>query len=200
MNPTPAGQRGFNLLELMVALAVFGLAATLTAPPLLEATAALRVDLAAREVAGALQRAKAVAVRQSANVAVRFRVVRAGDVTFALYRDGDGDGVLNRDIDSGVDPQLEPPQRLMHVGNDVRFGIPARPVRDPGDPRAWLAAPDDPVRFNRSDLASFSPLGGSTPGTLYLTDGDDRLAAVRVSGRTGKIQVLAYDFADQVWR
>lgn len=193
-------QEGFNLIELLVALAVAGIAAGIAVPPLLDVSAGLRVDLAAREVASALRRARAVAVRQSAYVAVRFRVEGGGDVTFALYRDGDGDGVLNRDIDSGVDPQVEPPQRLEHVGSDVRFGVPRRRVRHPGGSGALLPDDDDPVRFNRSDLASFSPIGGSTPGSLYLTDGWDRLAAVRVNGRTGKVEVVTYDFKEEVWR
>lgn len=195
-----AGVRGSSLAEMLVALAVLGIGAAIAVPPLLDISSALRVDLAAREVASALQRAKSLAVRKSAYVAVRFRVGPGGDVTFALYRDGDGDGVLNKDIESGADPEVEPPRRLEHVGADVRFGIPRRPVRDPGDPRSLLTGTDDPVRFNRSDLASFGPLGGSTPGSLYLTDGEDRLAVVRVFGRTGKILVLTYDFAAEAWR
>jgi prepilin-type N-terminal cleavage/methylation domain-containing protein len=192
-------ERGFQLIEMLAVLAVCGIGATLVVPPLLRATARLRLELAAQEVAGTLQKARWTAIRHSANVAVRFRVA-GSDVSFGLYRDGDGDGVLNRDIDAGVDPEVSPPRRLEHVGADVRFGLPARPVRDPGDPRAWLENPADPVRFNRSDLASFSPLGGSTPGSLYLTDGAEGVAAVRVSGRTGRVQVLRYDFATGTWR
>jgi hypothetical protein len=82
----------------------------------------------------------------------------------------------------------------------MRFGFPpGRPVRDPGDPRKLLST-DDPIRFNQSDLASFGPLGTSTPGSLYLTDGQSRLLAVRVYGRTGKVKVIAYDFDAEVWR
>jgi hypothetical protein len=56
------------------------------------------------------------------------------------------------------------------------------------------------VRFNASDLAAFGPIGTSTPGSVYLTDGADRLMAVRVFGRTGKVKVIVYDFAAEVWR
>ncbi|MCB1009629.1 MAG: hypothetical protein KDB94_12155, partial [Acidobacteria bacterium] len=82
-----------------------------------------------------------------------------------------------------------------------RFGFPAgRAPRDPGSPGRRLDRLDDPIRFNRSDIASFSPLAGATPGTVYLTDGERRLVAVRVTGRTGRVRILAYDVATETWR
>jgi len=58
----------------------------------------------------------------------------------------------------------------------------------------------DPIRFNRSDLAVFSPLGEATPGSAYLTDSQRGLAAVRLFGRTGKVKVLLYDPDTETWR
>ena len=58
---------------------------------------------------------------------------------------------------------------------------------------------DDPIRFNQSDLASFDPLGTATPGSLYLTDGQSRLTAVRVTSRTGRVRVLRYDSRARAW-
>jgi hypothetical protein len=49
-------------------------------------------------------------------------------------------------------------------------------------------------------MASFGPLGTATPGTAYLTDGRERLVAVRLAGRTGRLRVLVYDPAEEVWR
>ena len=66
-------------------------------------------------------------MRHDANVAVKFRTAADGAVTFTLYRDGDGNGVLNRDIDSGVDPQVEPPRRLSNLGRGFGFGFPPGP-------------------------------------------------------------------------
>jgi hypothetical protein len=86
------------------------------------------------------------------------------------------------------------------MGSLVRFGFPpgAAP-RDPGDPSRRLGNLRDPIRFNRSDIASFGPLGGSTPGSLYLTDSKYRLAVVRLFGRTGKVRILRYDPATEKW-
>ena len=199
--PVAVAAAGVTLIELVVVVAVLGLAVVISAPPLLDATRALRVRLAAAELVGTLRKAEAYALRHSAHVAVKFRSVAPDRVTFALYRDGDGDGVLNADINAGVDPQVAPALELAHVGRHVRFGFPpGPPARDPGDPRRRLDRLDDPIRFNRSDLASFGPLGGSTPGSLYLTDGRDQLVVVRVFGRSGKVRVLVYERAKDRWR
>ena len=192
-------QRGFQLVELVIVLALFVLLATLTAPPLLRISSEVRLRLAAQEVSSAMMLARALAVRHCANVALKFRPRPFGAATWSLYRDGDGDGVLNRDIDTGKDPILTQPRRLEQIGNRVRFGFPpGRRVRDPGS-GAWLKG-DDAIRFNSSDLASFSPLGGATPGTVYLTDGQSQLAAVRVTGRAGQVKVLVYDYGMEVWK
>ena len=83
----------------------------------------------------------------------------------------------------------------------MRFGFPpGPPPRDPSDPRRRLDRLDDPLRFNRSDIASFDPLGGATPGSAYLTDGQTQLAAVRVLSTTGKVRVIVYDRRKQTWR
>ena len=105
------------------------------------------------------------------------------------------------DIDSGVDPPLGLSRTLTHLGRHVRFGFPpGPPPRDPGDPRRRMRRRDDPIRFNRSDIASFGPLGGSTPGSLYVTDSMRHLAVVRVFGRTGKVKVLRWDAIEDRWR
>jgi type II secretory pathway pseudopilin PulG len=193
------GERGFQLMDLIVALAVFGMAVVLGVPQLVRITGDLRVRLAAAEVVAALRQARSSAIRLNREVALHFVTGPRGDVTFTLYRDGDGDGVTNADIRAGKDPQIAPPGRLEHLGADVRIGLPSRPVRDPGDPSHFLDA-SDPIRFNVSDLASFGPLGTATPGSVYLTDGGSHLAVVRVLGSTGRVRVLAYEFASQTWR
>lgn len=190
---------GFTILEMITALAVIALVASLGVPPVLGFGGDVRLHLAAQEVAGTLRLARSEAIRRGVNVAVKFQPAADGRTTYRLYRDGDGDGVMNRDIDRGVDRPVTLPRPFEVLGGRMRFGFPpGRKVRDPGAPRAWLPI-DDPIRFNQSDLASYSPLGTSTPGSLYVTDGRNRLLAVRVYNRTGKVKIIQYDFDDEVW-
>jgi type II secretory pathway pseudopilin PulG len=195
-------RRGFQLVELVVSLAVMAMIAFVITPPLLSTTAALRVDLAVQELVGALRQARSLAILHSANVAIRFYPEpEHGRVGFACFRDGDGDGVRNVDITSGVDPQVTPLRYFTHLGGRVGFGFPpGKPPRDPGSPSRRLGRLTDPIRFNNSDLASFDPLGGSTPGSLYVTDGRYHLAVVRLYGRTGKLRVLRWDPKADAWR
>lgn len=192
---------GFTLVELIVVLAILGVISTLLVPSAGALLGDTRLRITAGELAGILHRTRALAIRHSTHVAVRFTGRETGAVSFAFYRDGDGDGVLSADIRTGVDPVLQVPRLLDQLGNRVRFGFPpGPPARDPGSPSHLLAPDEDPIRFGTSDMASFDAFGGATPGSLFITDGRSRLAAVRVAGLSGRIRVMFYDFGARVWR
>lgn len=193
--------RGFTLVELIVVLAVLGILSTLLVPSAGALLGDTRLRITAGELAGILHRTRALAIRHSTHVAVRFTGRGSGAVSYAFYRDGDGDGVLSADINAGVDPVLQAPRLIDQLGNRVRFGFPpGPPARDPASPSQFLSADQDPIRFGTSDMASFDAFGGATPGSLFVTDGRSRLAAIRVAGMSGRIRVLFYDFGARVWR
>ncbi|HEV8237885.1 MAG TPA: GspH/FimT family pseudopilin [Thermoanaerobaculia bacterium] len=193
-------QRGFQLVELVVVLALMSIAALIVVPPVLSMSARLRVDLAAHELMAALYQARSIAQRQSTYVGIKFYAA-GGRVTYACYQDGDGDGVRTADITAGIDPQVAPLRIMVHLGGRVGFGFPpGRPPRDPGDPTHRLVRLEDPIRFNDSDIASYGPLGTSTPGSLYITDGQRELSVVRVLGMTGKVRVMRWDPRADAWK
>lgn len=195
------------MVELIIIMAVVGLLAVFVVPQLLHLSGAMRVDLAASEVMGTLRLTRSYAITHSDYVGIKFFTVQGGfapqggvAVSYRLFRDGDGDGVRTADVLSGVDPPVSPLRHLVHVGHTVRFGFPpGLAPRDPSSPSRRLGHLHDPIRFNRSDIASFGPLGSSTPGSVYLTDGRS-LAVVRVYNRTGKVRILRYDMANDRWR
>ena len=194
-------ERGFQLVELLVAAALLAIGLLLAVPPLERAASGLVTRLAAEEIVSALRQARAFANRHAEKVGVKFRVADDGRVTWALYRDGDDDGVRSADIESGVDPLAAPARSLAHFGRTARLGFPAGEMpTDPSDPRRRLDRRDDPIRFNRSDIASFSPLEGSTPGSIYVTDGSRHLLVVRLYNRTARAHILAWDPDRRNWR
>lgn len=193
-------ERGFQLVELVVVLALMSMAALIVVPPVLSMSARLRTQMAAHELMAALYETRALAQKQAAYVGIKFYPA-AGRVAYACYRDGDGDGVRTADITSGVDPQVTPLRIMIHLGGRTGFGFPpGRPPRDPGDPTHRLDRLEDPIRFNDSDIASYGPLGTSTPGSLYVTDGRSELVVVRVLGMTGKVRVMRWVPQSDAWK
>lgn len=189
---------GLTSIELVVGLALTGALLAATATGAFHLQSALAVRSAAAELSAAFLRARAYALTKSITVALKFRR-DGGRWEWALYRDGNGNGVRNAEIASGVDRSLG--LAIVWPRSDVRPGIlRGAPVPDPGNPGSWLDRLDDPIRFNSSDLCSFSPLGESTPGSVYLWDGRDRMAVVRVFGRSAKVRTLFHFRGEGGWR
>lgn len=178
---------------------VLGLATTLSAmavPAFLTGQDELRAAGAANYVATRFQRARLEAVTRSATVAVQFTQDRAGYV-FAVYVDGNGNGVLTRDIQRGIDRQIGAAERLPDQFRGVEFGtVAGLPALDPGGTSPGI----DPIRLGSGSLASFSALGTSTSGTVYIKGSGGAQYAVRIFGDTGKTRRLKFDRGDRKWK
>jgi hypothetical protein len=109
---------------------------------------------------------------------------------YALYEDGNGDGIRNADITSGVDRRIAAPKRVLDTVRFVTVGLLPKTIVDPdGDPLKPAASP---VQFGTSTICAFSPIGGATPGTIYLTDADGGAWCVRVLGASAKVRLLRW--------
>ncbi|MGH9143828.1 MAG: pilus assembly FimT family protein [Vicinamibacterales bacterium] len=191
------GIPGYSLLELMLAMS---LGATLTAaavPQYLASLDDLRASAAAHHVLGRLQRARMEAVMRSAMVGVLFTQAPEGGYSYAVYLDGNRNGVLTRDVQRGVDPLIASGERLSDQFAGVEFGaVSGLPPVDPGG----TAPGADPIRLGSGNVASFSALGSATSGTLYIRSRRDAQYAVRVYGETGKTRVLKFDSRTRRWK
>ncbi len=189
--------RGYSLLELIM---VMGLGATLTAAAVPQYLAGLdeaRAKGAAHHVSGQLQRARMEAVKRSAMVGVQFTPTADGGYSYAMYLDGNRNGVLTRDIQKGIDPLLAVTERLSDQFPGVEFGAaPGSPPADPGG----TPPGSDPIRLGSGNIASFSAVGTSTSGTIYIRGRHDVQYAVRIFGETGKTRMLKLDSRARRWK
>ena len=190
------GGRGLSSVELVVAVAIVSALLAATASGAYQLQSALAVRSAAAELAATFFRARAYALVRGVNVGIKWRQ-DGGRWEWALYRDGNGNGIRSSEIASGVDRSLG--LALAWPRSDVRPGIlQGVAVPDPGSGR--MLDPADPIRFGGSDICSFSAAGESTPGSVYLSDGRDRMAVVRVFGRSAKVRTLYYFRGERSWR
>ena len=190
--------RGFSPVELIVVFALAAILLAATAHGAFQIQSALAVRSAAAELAATFFRARAYALVRGVTVGIKFRR-DGGQYEWALYRDGNGNGIRSAEIASGVDRSLG--LSIVWPRNDVRPGIlTGSSVPDLSAPGKKLDRPDDPIRFNNSDICSFSPAGESTPGSIYLWDGRDRMAVLRVFGRSAKVRTLYYFRGEKSWR
>ena len=191
------GHRGYSLLELIM---VMGLGATLTAAAVPQYLAGLdeaRARGAAHHVSAQLQRARMEAVKRSAMVGVQFTSSADGGYGYAMYLDGNTNGVLTRDIQKGIDPVITVLERLSDQFPGVEFGAaPGSPPVDPGGTPPGA----DPIRLGSGNIASFSAAGTSTSGTIYIRGRHDVQYAVRIFGETGKTRMLKLDSRTQRWK
>jgi len=189
--------RGTSLPELVVVLLILGLVFTLSVPALSDLLAEEGLQTAAREVSAILTTARARAVFQGADVGVKW-ISSGGDLVLSVYQDGNGNGVTTADIKKGVDRLVAGPYWLRGKYPGISFSfVPSFDGLDPGGaPIGDLA---DPLRFGRSDICSFSPLGKASPGSVYLSNSKRRQAAVRVTPANAKIQIFTWHGKSLKW-
>lgn len=189
----PRRKNGYSLTDLLVVIAIIGMVLGIALPHFGKMRNRIALRAAAGELRSIFHLVRMRAIARGANQGVKFLQL-AGQWHFILYEDGDRDGVRNDDIKKGIDPPLSAPRVVFREARNITIGLIDVPVKDAdGDPVK------SPVTFNNSTICSFSPLGESTPGTIYITDGDGGLWCVRVYGASAKIRTLRYDRGKKKW-
>jgi prepilin-type N-terminal cleavage/methylation domain-containing protein len=190
-------RNGYTLIELLTVVALLGLFAGITFPAFVNMQRRAALRSAAGQLRSIFHLARSRALQRGSNSGVKF-LQAGGEWQYAIYDDGDGDGVRNDDIDRRVDRRVTLPRRALPESKIVTIGLLRHTIKDPDGDRLLPTA--SPVHFNRSAICSFTPLGESTPGTIYITDRRNELYAVRVFGATAKIRTLRYDATSRMWR
>jgi len=191
--------KGYTLAELLAVLAIVAMAVAVALP----AAAMLRDG--GRAAAGARTMATLLSAQRWKSVATHrvrgFQFRKVGNRwSWREVADGNGNGLRTAEITRGVDPVLTNDQALERLVADVTLGLPPGgpyPEAPPGT--QLLTAADDPVRFGRSDLVSFSPVGAASSGTIYVTDGRSGLYAVVLFGPSARLRVWRFRPEDRRW-
>ena len=186
---------GYSYLELMFVMAFGVTLAGVAVPQTLTGLDDLRASGATRYLSARLQQARSEAVKRSADVAMQFVPSDRG-YTFAVYVDGNRNGVRSRDIDRGVDRRLGAMERLGDSFSGVEFGA----IADvPAIDSDGLAPGDDPIRLGSSGLATFTALGTARPGSLYIRSRHGHQYAIRILGVTGRTRMLRFNARTRQW-
>ena len=192
-------QTGRTLVEGLAAITLLALSALAAAPVFEGMRGEAAVSSLDRRLRALVFRCRSTALMRGRSVALVFDARPDGEWQIYVAEDGDGDGVLQRDIDSGIDPVVTRPIRI--VAGEAGPGI-LTDVRVPdplggGSLRGDLS---DPIRAGRGDKIAFSPGGTATPASIYLTDHRRCMRVVRVYGATARARSMAWRVGWPSWR
>jgi hypothetical protein len=135
-------------------------------------------------------------------------VVRAADIgwqfvanergyTYAPYVDGNGNGIRTLDINAGTDRLIGAVERLSDHFAGVDFGVlPDLPAVTPGETPPGT----DPIKLGTSNILTFTSLGTSSSGSLYVRGSRHLQYVIRILGETGRVRVLKFDPRAQKWK
>jgi prepilin-type N-terminal cleavage/methylation domain-containing protein len=187
--------RGYTLPELLIAIALLLALVAVATPSMTAGLDEARVRGAAHYIAGRFGLTRTQAVHRHANVGLRFAGTGL-DTTHRPYLDTNGNGVRSPEVASGVDEPILPAEQLSALFSGVRFGFIEGATLIDGSP----AAPDDePVRFGNARMATFTPVGTATAGTVYIRGRGRTQYAVVILGATGRTRIARFDPLRQVW-
>ncbi|HEV7242130.1 MAG TPA: hypothetical protein VGQ36_23065 [Thermoanaerobaculia bacterium] len=182
-----------TLIDVLILVAFVGIVIGIGYPNVVRVQRRMALKSATGELRSIFHIARIRAISGGKGAGLKFEEIRGG-WHYAMYSDGDRDGIQNDDIKTGIDTLIVPPRAVFSQSRNVTIGLIDGPVRGPdGD------LVREPVMFNQSAICSFSSVGEATPGTIYVRDKHGDLWCLRVSGLTSKVQTLRYDRETKRW-
>lgn len=167
---------GYGLIELLVAMALLAVLATLSVPGVRAGLERSRAHAAARDLAARASLARTIAAARGATVALWFDTT-SGHTQLASVADGNGNGVRRIDIEDGSDPVITAPVSL----DELFPGITVLPGGE------------------ASGIFSFTPVGTASTGSIEVIGRDGSRFAVRILGATARIRVQRHEIATDRW-
>lgn len=185
-------ENGISITEIMVVLFIMASLMIASVPGLIKATRNSRAKMLIGAVEARIAQARFYAISNNCYAGLKFRV-KDGMVTSGIYKDGNGNGILTADIQNGIDTTIG--STILHSADGLKMGIPDWVKKDPeGNPIAG----NDPVRFGRGNIISFSPMGHYSMGSLYFTS-EYICWVMRFNGHAGVIKTFRIKMENPVW-
>jgi prepilin-type N-terminal cleavage/methylation domain-containing protein len=184
-------QRGFSLMELLTVVSIIGLIVAVAVPSFLNLRRRAALRAASAELRSQFHLTRSRAISRNVNCGMKFLLL-GGEWHFAVYQDGDHDGVRNDDIKSGTDRLIAQPRVVLPASRAVTIGLLDVAIKDPdGDllsPKSLRSPSISPrsVRFhlsaNRRPARSTSPTAGSISTPCAYTAPPRRFASFVTCG------------------
>ena len=182
-------KKGYTMLEMLVVLFIIGLILSISIPPFANYfIKRLSLETHLRELVSVLRATRQEAITRNVYVGITFDKNSDSSLRYRIYKDGNGNGIRKKDIQMKIDVPITGYRRIL-FSEHIKLGIISKNIREPGTNKKIQNA-DDPIKFGNSNICSFSPLGASTPGSIYFTDGIKLQGVLRVYPTSGKVRIL----------
>ena len=183
--------RGFSLAEVLIVLTLIALFVCVTTTDLLGAQRQRDFEHFAREMLALLESCRWKAVNERTYAGAIVEDVES-IYKVSLYLDGNGNGIHTADVQSGKDSKFRGPFPLNKASGDIGTGILNDSIPQIPPKKGFLIQ-NDPVQFGKSNIISFSPMGDSSSGTLYLAcRSQQQMFAIVVYGATSRFRLWKY--------
>lgn len=181
--------KGYTMIEMLVVLFIIGLILSISIPPFTNYfIKRLSLETHLRELVSVLRATRQEAITRNVYVGITFDLNSDSSLRHRIYRDTNGNGIRKKDIENKIDIPITGYRRIL-FSEHIKLGIISKNLREP-ETNKKIKNPDDPIKFGSSNICSFSPLGSSTPGSIYFTDGIKLQGVVRVYPTSGKVRIL----------